>query len=136
MIDPREFIKTIYLGDRSCKGICIRSWDKRVEIQVDCISRVRSRSGQWEYYSAEDIEEGKIVFAGVDYLRIEPSGLFPNDAIDHFSVIGSRSDGRFEFEFAAEAVGSEGQSSMVKILIVARSIALEDPAQPGTIIDC
>jgi hypothetical protein len=69
---PAEFLKTVYLGDRSCKGINIISCDKRIEIHVDCISRVRASSGLWDFYTDEDIVDGKIVFVGVERFSLTP----------------------------------------------------------------
>jgi len=39
---PRDFLKTIYLGDRGCKKIIIDGWQGRVLMQVNLISRIRS----------------------------------------------------------------------------------------------
>ena len=54
---PMEFLKTVYLGDRCCTGI---SWDprtKEIRLFINKISRVRDPSGNWEYYTDEDIDD-------------------------------------------------------------------------------
>ena len=45
MGNPAAFLGTFYLGDRACKGLTIDSWGMGFLLQVDCISRIRSRSG-------------------------------------------------------------------------------------------
>jgi hypothetical protein len=71
---PRELLKTIYLGDRFCQRIAIDCSERRLEIEVNVISRVRSTSGNWDYYTAEDIVDGVLVFTGLKSVRFEPPG--------------------------------------------------------------
>jgi hypothetical protein len=46
IMNPAEFLVTIYLGDRGCKGISIDGWNRQVSIQIDEISRIRSKTGE------------------------------------------------------------------------------------------
>ena len=55
-----ELCNSIYLGDRFCEKMTIQN--DRISFQIDCISRVRSKNGNWEYYNDEDIYHGLIVF--------------------------------------------------------------------------
>ena len=68
-MNSSDFIKTIYLGDRACKGVVIDGWNSLVKIHIDNISRIRSLSGNWELYTDEDIENGFIVFEFVESIR-------------------------------------------------------------------
>jgi hypothetical protein len=77
-LKPPDFLRTIYVGDRACRAIHIESWKTQVALEVDVISRIRSPSGNWEHYSAEDIPGGRIVFSGVETLQLDPSGPLPN----------------------------------------------------------
>src|SRR4051812_22809070 len=83
---PNELLKTVYLGDRACKGIYIESWNGRVSLHVDVISRIRSPSGTWDYYTDEDIPDGRLVFTDVSAIRFDPSGPVPNDLINEIRV--------------------------------------------------
>ena len=131
---PDSFLKTIYLGDRACKSILIDCWNGIVKVQVDCVSRVRSES--WNYYNAEDIVDGFIVFEGVQSFAFDPSVPLPNDLIDQIEFIPDDQDplqGRFLVK-----VGSVGGANAHNVTgcrvtagIVANSIHLEDPKRPG-----
>src|SRR5258708_3314646 len=80
-MSPLELLKTIYLGDRACKSLLIDGWNDRIVLQVDTISRIRSVTGNWEYYTDEDIVDGLIVFTNATSISFEPNGLMPNDLI-------------------------------------------------------
>ena len=48
-MNPTEFLKSIYLGDRACKALLIDSWKKRMAIQVNVVSDLlREDPGQEE----------------------------------------------------------------------------------------
>jgi len=138
---PSEFIKTIYLGDRACKSLEIDGWNQRVRIQVDTISRIRSVSGEWEFYSEEDIEDGYLVFDAVVSASLSPPGFLPNDWISIVRVdrllgvdgMDSPND-RFKFVLSLGAVTSKGDGQELTLEIVARSIHLEDPSRHGIAI--
>ena len=131
--NPAEFLNTVYLGDRACKSIYIDCWKKLVAIQVDEISRVRSASGNWEFYTDEDIVDGSIVFTGVESINFEPSGPIPNDYIN--GIWARRSDGVHDqlwvFEVSISSGAGDGTSTEVILKIVGLDVHLEDPKSPG-----
>lgn len=138
-MEPKEFLKTIYLGDRACKSILIDSWGERVLIQVNEISRIRSTSGKWEYYNKENIVDGFLVFTGVDSIKFSPQGVIPNDLINSLKVepvgIKINEEKRIE-KYKFEISISSGDKYKigyhdVLIEIIADGIHLEDPARPG-----
>ena len=127
---PDEFIKSVYLGDRCLKSISISLWESRVELQVDLISRVRSPSGSWDFYSGEDIKDGKIVVSGVQSFQFIPSGPMPNDVIDSLKA-HLRPDGRYDITITVESVQPDGQATLVEIVFNATAVHLESPERPG-----
>jgi hypothetical protein len=103
-LTPPEFLGTVYLGDRACKSIHIEGWKQRVVLEVDLISRVRSPSGNWELYSAEDIPDGRIVFSGVEDVQFDPPGPLPNDLINEISARPADGEKRWLFEASISSV--------------------------------
>jgi hypothetical protein len=126
-----DFLKTIYVGDRGCKSILIDGWNNVVKVQVTCISRVRSDT--WNYYTAEDITDGFIVFEGVSSIAFEPTGPLPNDAINEITATHQENDeaSKYLIIMNVNAVDSTGNYTDVNIRIQAESISLEDPLVPG-----
>lgn len=134
-MNPSEFVHTIYLGDRYCKSILIDSYNEKVKIQINEISRVRSASAQWEFYIDEDIEDGLIVFTGIESVIFEPQGLIPNDEIEFVSIepLEDNKD-KFLFNLFAVSCDKNGKCTEGTIKIIATGIHLEDPHNPDCAI--
>lgn len=125
-----EFLKTIYLGDRGFKSIMLDGWNSEVKIQATQISRVRS--AQWDYYTAEDLPNGFIVFEGVSSVSLEPGGVVPNDSINEIRAQADPdATGKYLITMSVDAVDHIGNRTEVEIRIRANSMALEDPSKPG-----
>jgi len=140
-MDTQTFAKSVYLGDRACKALHIDTWNRRVTIQIDTISRIRSTSGEWEYYTEEDIEDGLLVFDGVTFFSLSPPGCLPNDWISIVDVESvSEQDGvslsnpQFRFTLSLGAVTEAGEGQELSLTLVAAGIHIEDPARPGITI--
>jgi len=139
---PDELIKTIYLGDRGCKGISIDFWEKIIKLKIDCISRIRSSTGNWEYYNKECIDDGYIVFSDIENYKIDPIGVFACDFIFDFFIKNTEYEScgkkvyTFIFEVGYPAGDIVGCADTMTIEIKARELWLEDPQKPGVkIID-
>jgi hypothetical protein len=132
-LTPIEFLKTIYLGDRGCKAIRLEAWEDKVVLEINEISRIRSQSGRWEFYTDEDIVDGRLVFTGVESINFDPSGPVPNDFINGVSATAGsgESSGRWIFEASISSVGSDARSTEVIVRIVAADVHIEDPARAG-----
>jgi hypothetical protein len=131
---PSELVKTIYLGDRACKSITINGWDERVVIQVDEISRVRSASGNWDYYNDENITDGLLVFSEVKSILFTPPGPIPNDYINDLRA-EPLPDAYYRFTFSVCSANESSESTEVLVTIDAKRLHLEDPSSPGVAIE-
>jgi hypothetical protein len=129
-----DFLKTIYLGDRACKSITIDGWNNRVLIEVDEISRIRSESGNWDFYNEENIVDGRLVFSEVRSVLFDPAGPVPNDYISSLEA-KALFDGYYRFEFSAASVDQSSKSIEVLVTIEAKSLHLENPSAPGVAIE-
>ncbi|MGE0331391.1 MAG: DUF6258 family protein [Ramlibacter sp.] len=125
----KEFLETIYIGDRGCMSILIDGWNSEVKMQVTCISRVRAST--WDFYTEEDLPNGFIVFEEVKSVSITPSEAMPNDAINEIWVEAMEPDGVCVVAISVDAVDESDSHTEVEIRIRARSMALEDARNPG-----
>jgi hypothetical protein len=135
-MDPVTFMKTVYVGDRACKRIILDGWNSQVIVQVNTISRVRDPSGQWNFYDAEDIDDGLIVLSQVEFFAMDPPGMVPNDEIYDIEVKPLDEESSLEnplylFTFYIGHVDQEGNHQEVTISIKARDVHLESPSRPG-----
>lgn len=127
--EAEAFINTIYLGDRACKGYSLDSFKREFRIFIDDISRIRSTTGEWNYYIDEDIKDGRLVFSGLVAIHVQPSFLIPNDYVE-ITRLGT-DHGNITFELELGCVGDDRKSRPQLITIVAADFYLEDPEYPG-----
>ncbi len=130
-MNPLEFSKTIYLGDRFVEGFHYDAQNRVVKIQVDCISRVRGNS--WNYYTDEDIQHGILIFNKVNCLILEPEGFDPNDWIEvlHVQQISAE---LFKVNISMGLVNSAGLATEMLASIECEELFLADPREPEQII--
>lgn len=135
-MSPQDLIKTIYLGDRICLGLILDGSKGRISIEVDCISRVRSASGTWDFYCDEDIERARLVFEDARWFSMDPPGFIPNEYINGFEIVAGGNptpdtNNRLVFRLLIASVNEEGIPTQVTVEIHAAGFYLEDPANPG-----
>jgi hypothetical protein len=137
-MDPRDFIDTIYLGDEGGMSVLIDSSKSEVKLQVTCIHRVRSE--EWNFYTAEDLISGFVVFEGVKELSFHEFGssFFNPECLLHLDYMESIEvklldveKQAFEFVIKINVLFSIEKTSQIEIRMVGRSIALEPFDQPG-----
>ena len=122
-MNAKEFINTIYLGDRFCKRIVIDGWKERLGIQIDCISRLKKGTDTWNYYTDEDIYNGWLVFSGLRSVSAMPSGPIPNDSLE--IMYAKESEGAHVFDISIGSVDETGRITEVRVDITAKQISLE-----------
>lgn len=84
-------IDRIYLGDRAVTGLEIDSRSSLIRIKINLISRLPKNNSEWGFYNNEDIENGFLVFSGISYLEISPSGIIPGD----YNLTQNKDSGQF-----------------------------------------
>ena len=128
-----RFLATVYLGDRACKAVMIDGWNQRVSVTIDEISRIRSSSGQWEFYNDENVIDGALVFSGVQSVSLTPPGPLPSDQIEIESVEAVDAQNRhFRVQFHIIGVLPESRElESMRLEVIAESVHIEDPARPG-----
>ena len=50
----RKLLNSIYLGDRLCENVIFR--ENKILLQINCISRLKEGTNEWNYFSERDIE--------------------------------------------------------------------------------
>lgn len=132
-MNPIEFLKTIYFGDRYCTKLVTDSKKKQVELHVNTISRIRDKSGEWNCYFDEDIDNGAVVITGVKKMTFDESGLLPNDQI--YDVYASEiGEGIYEFSIETSHVDEKGLTTDLIFRVMGESVYLLDPKQPNIMI--
>lgn len=124
-MNPFDFLKSVYLGDRACKSIFIDSWDSVVKIGINSISRIRSESGNWDYYTDEDVDDGFLVFEGVSYFSLSPEGLLPNDLVNEVLVRPRECGDLWEIEIGVDSANEKGEAIEVRIKMIASKVCIE-----------
>jgi hypothetical protein len=128
-LDLKRFLETIYLGDRACRSIVLDGWNEVVRIHADCISRIRSPSGRWEYYTDEDITDGHLVFSSVVSCELRDAGHLPNGLINAIDIVDVK-DGQYVIDVSIDSIDAEANHYEVILRVVCRDAHLEDPARP------
>lgn len=125
-MNPIEFLRTIYLGDRYCTKVVIDTNNNTFEFHVNLISRIRDESGEWNYHSDEDILNGVIVITGISKVMLDSSGLIPNDQIYDLKA-NLIKEMKYEFIFNVSHVDKNAITHDLILEIVGDGIYLFDP---------
>jgi hypothetical protein len=129
-----EFLRTLYLGDRACKAITLDGWGPAVRVQIDCVSRVRDPSGNWNFYVDEDINDAVLVFADVLSVELRGGGHMPNDSINSLEVVEVDGDVT-TIEMSVDSVDAEAVHHDTVVRLRCKKVWLEDPTRPGVRIE-
>ena len=80
----RKLLNSIYLGDRFCENVIFR--ENKILFQINCISRLKEGTNEWNYFSERDIEHGYLVFDEVINYNLN-SELPLNDEIYKIDIV-------------------------------------------------
>ena len=81
MVDAAEFIKTLYIKERTIEALELDVTHSRLTLKIDRLSRIRSADGDWDFYTAEDIEHCRIIFAGCTCFELATAGRIPRELV-------------------------------------------------------
>jgi len=115
---------------RRLRSVRRRSWNKVVRLKVDCISRLRPGAQEWNFYTDEDIEDGWLVFEGVDRFHLQNDGYVPNDLINDIQVVATEGE-KVVVEVWVDAGIVDGVHHEAMIRVRCTGMHLEDPKRPG-----
>lgn len=119
----KKFLRSIYLGDRYCENI--ENKDGKISFQINCISRVKEGTEEWNYYSDENIEHGRLVFDEVVEFS-SSSELVINDEIYEIDVVEKKDD-IYSFIVYGCNISDEAISTDIELQIKARKFYIYDP---------
>jgi len=120
----KAFLESIYLGDRYCEKIEIK--DDKISVQINCISRVKKGTKEWNYYSDEDIEHGCLVFDEVVEF-ISNSELVINGDIE-IDVVEKKDD-IYSFIVYGCNISDEAISTDIELQIKAKKFYIFNPVK-------
>lgn len=124
---PATLIRSIYLGERGCMAVVFDKTKRQLRIQVDCISLLQPGTDKWDYYTERDIQNGWIVFSGVDTVKMQPENIEPNDFINEISVEqDADQDGQYRSTISIDGVDPKGIRREAIILVRSLEAHLED----------
>lgn len=129
-MQPDEFMRTLYLGDRAVNSIEIDCCEQRVYLRFDCISRIQEGTGQWNFYTEEDILDGAIVMTGVNSFVLHPTGALPNDFVSGIDAV-RLNETEFLFSLYAGRVDEGARWTDVVVRVVAKAVHLDAPFRPA-----
>lgn len=118
-----KILSTIYLGDRFCENVVIQ--DEQILFQINCISRLREGTEEWNYYSEADIEHGYLVFDEVIDFR-SSSELPFNDEIYAIEIV-EKMNGIYTFIVYGCNVSDDAISTDIELQIRAKNFYIFNP---------
>lgn len=132
IIEGLKLLRSVYLGDRAINSLTIDYVRSVVGLEVDVISRIRSPTGNWEFYTAEDIENGAFVFEGVRYCKISPDGSTPHEGIYSANIEEDlEKPGYLKAVFEVGGRDALLNRCVMKIEVSFRKFYLQDPLCPS-----
>jgi hypothetical protein len=99
--------------------------DDKISFQINCISRLKEGTKEWNYYSDEDIEHGCLVFDEVVEFS-SSSELVINDEIYEIDVVEKKDD-IYSFIVYGCNMSDEAISTDIELQIKAKKFYILNP---------
>lgn len=97
--------------------------DGKISFQINCISRLKEGTKEWNYYSEEDIEHGYLVFDGV--VDFSSSSELPlNDEIYEIEIT-EKINGTYNFIVSGCNVSDDAISTDIILQIRAKKTIIQ-----------
>lgn len=119
----KKLLGSLYLGDRFCENIIIK--DGKILFQINCISRLKEGTKEWNYYSKEDIEHGYLVFDEVVDYNLSSEKSF-NDEIYEIKIV-NKINGIYTFIVYGCNVSEDAVSTDIEMQIRAKEFYIFNP---------
>lgn len=127
----KKFLDSIYIGDRFCENVTIK--DNKISFQINCISRLKEGTKEWNYYSEEDIEHGCLVFDEV--IDFTSSSVLPfNDEI-YAIEIAEKTNEIYTFIVYGCNISDDAISTDIRLQIRAKNFYIFNPQNNSIITE-
>ncbi len=121
MENIRKLLSSIYLGDRFCENVIFR--ENKILFQINCISRLKEGTNEWNYFSERDIEHGYLVFDEV--INYNSNSELPlNDEIYKIDIV-EKTNEIYSFIVYGCNISDDATSTDISLQIKAKKFMLQ-----------
>ena len=73
----KKFLESLYFGDRYCEKMEFHK--EKIQIQINCISRIAPGNTEWNYYAKDEIYHGQLIFEDISFFEMTPNMLINDE---------------------------------------------------------
>lgn len=118
-----RFLGSLYFGDRYCENVEISN--DRIVFQINCISRLKSGTKNWNYYNDENIEHGCLVFDAVEEYQTSSELPFNEDIYE--IKVKSKENDVYTFVVEGSNMSIDSVSTDIQMIIKAKKVYIYNP---------
>lgn len=126
----KEFIKSLYFGDRYCETMEI--YKEKILIQINCISRIEPGNNEWNYYTKDDISHGQLIFEDISYFEMVPNMVI-NDEFYGIELIEENKE-EYYFKVQGSHILDSGEYREIEVTIKCKSFYIFNPKNGEKIV--
>ena len=120
----KEFIKSLYFGDRYCEKMEVHKG--KIIIQINCISRTEPGNNEWNYYTKDDISHGQLTFEDISFFEMPPNMLI-NDEFYGIDLIEKNAE-EYHFKVQGSHILDNGDYKEIVATIKCKNFYIFNPA--------